>query len=63
MQSMAATCTQGGKEDLAPVVFCGEGGGVLRRRWSERPDAAAVLEFGVRHPTHFKLEIALVLSI
>lgn len=32
------------------------------RRWSGRPDTAAFLDFGVRHPTRFKLEIALVLS-
>lgn len=47
VRSRAAACTQGGKEDLAPVVFCGEGGGVLTRRWSGRPGAAAFLEFGV----------------
>lgn len=62
MQSVAAARIQGGKEDLAPVVFCGEGGGVLTRRWSGRPDATALLEFVARHPTHFKTENALVLA-
>lgn len=47
MQSMAAACTQGGKDNLASIVFCGGGGQVLMRRWSESLDTAAFLEFGV----------------